>query len=177
MDEAERTIPKAYRWASVAAPELVKRVKYSTDDVVALAERIAATPLVVLMGAPGVGKTSLAVAALRLAISEAPRDVRFVGAGRLGSARIQNAAGSGEAPLVQSAISARILLFDDLGSERKTQTNAVPDVIVERHAEERATWYTTGFSLEDIERMYGGGIGRRVFEHALVLRLGDGGAP
>jgi DNA replication protein DnaC len=94
---------------------------------------------------------------------------RFVHATRLGVARIQHPAGHGEADEVREAVTAPLVLLDDLGAERDTANNAVGDVITERHAEGRSTWVTTGLSQGEIVKRYGGGIARRLFEGAAVI--------
>ncbi len=163
----ERSIPKSYRWARPDSPELAARVR--TADPAAMARTIAAETNVIILGAAGAGKTSLAVASLR---ALAAPYARFLHAYRLGTVRIQNAAGEGEAALVDLAMSAPLILLDDVGNERQTANNAVPDVIFERHAAELPTWYTTAFEPADIAKRYGDGVARRMFERALVVRLG-----
>ena len=51
---------------------------------------------------------------------------------KLGVARAQHGLGQGEPPEVERALSTGLLVLDDLGSERNTAINAVPDVIFER---------------------------------------------
>ena len=88
----------------------------------------------------------------------------FTNAYRFGFARIQTKAGTGEAEIVESAMKARLLIIDDLGSERDTANNAVPDILFHRHEEDLPTWVTTGKTKKQIAEMYGGGIARRLFE-------------
>lgn len=163
----ERSIPKSYRWACHEAPELRARVR--SLDPGSTVRNIVDADNVVILGPAGAGKTSLGVAALQLL---GRRESRFVHAYRLGTARIQHSAGSGESALVDMAMTMPLVLLDDVGNERQTATNAVPDVIFERHAAGLATWYTTAFEPEDIARKYGDGVARRMFERALIVRLG-----
>jgi DNA replication protein DnaC len=167
-----RSIPPVYRWASFIAPELVDRV--ATPDVIAHARRICLSPRVCLMGPSRVGKTSLAVAMLRRWVSEHGRNAEFIAVHRLGFARIQHAAGRGEPEIVERAMKAPLALLDDVGSERDTGTNPLPDIIFERHAVQRPTWVTTGLTREQLVARYGTGTVSRLFDQTKVLRLGPG---
>lgn len=176
----EALVPRRYHWARPGV-ELAARCRPMRHDgsaatVAEALEAIARHPgVVVLRGPPGSGKTSLAVAALRAVRDRPRRDgstprVAFADAHQLGTARIQHAAGHGEAPYVAAAIGAELLLLDDLGQERQTQNNAVPDVILQRHADDVPTWVTTGEDWPQLAAKYGGGVARRLREGALVIR-------
>lgn len=133
---------------------------------------------VVLTGIAGSGKTSLAVAALRQVFEDTYSDrgrelVGYATASSLGTARIQHPAGQGEAPLVDRAMGVDLLLLDDLGNERQTQTNATPDVILQRYEDDLRTWVTTGETSQQLAAKYGAGVARRVFERALVVQCGQ----
>jgi DNA replication protein DnaC len=165
---AESTIPRAFAWARLGSDELAKRVDARRRPLAEMVQRILAAERVVLAGGAGAGKTSLAVACLRERLPAG----RFVSAVRLGTARIQHAAGGGEAPLVEQAIAAPLLLIDDVGQEQHTATNAVKDVIWLRHEAERPTWVTTGLRSTELVTRYGDGVRRRMLEGAYVERLG-----
>lgn len=173
--QALGSIPVAYRWSRLDAPELAKRIALPID-LQRLRASVVAQPRVVFIGPAGSGKTSLAVALFRDVVTTRPavqsRHMRFAHAFRLSTARAQHSLGDGEAPTIDKAMHASLLLIDDLGNERKTELSAVPDVLFERHAEELATWITTAFEPAEIATRYGDGIARRVFERALVVRLG-----
>ncbi len=164
-------IPESYRWAHRASGHLLARIAH--PDPATLLQQVIAARQVVLVGPARAGKTSLAVAALRH-VGATAYGARFCHAHRLGTARIQHGAGEGEATIVRRAIAAKLLLLDDVGNERQMATNAVPDVIFERHADDAPTWYTTAFEADAIAAKYGDGIARRMFERALVVRLGGG---
>jgi DNA replication protein DnaC len=168
VEQVDRTIPATYRWANFAAPELAARVRGS----VAAGAAAVAHPRVVLVGPSGCGKTSLAVAMMRKRVAVIGERAAFVHAFRLGVARIQHAAGDGEPAIVETAMRVPLLLLDDVGTERQTATNAVADVILERHAEGRATWVTTWLSPREAAEKYGGGVARRIFEDCKVIKLG-----
>jgi DNA replication protein DnaC len=165
----EGQLPAAYRWSAFGAPALAQRCPFPA--VITKAVESVMCRRVVIQGPAGTGKTSLGVAMLRAAF-EAGQRATFVHAYKLGTVRIQQAAGKGEAEYVEDALRANVVLLDDLGTERQTQTNAVPDVIFERHADDHATWVTTGLSMEQIASKYGDGICRRIFEGAEIFDLG-----
>lgn len=160
------TFPDRYEWAKVDAPELAKRVKAA--NLRAEIGRVMASDRVLFAGPSGAGKTSLAVACLRTRV---PR-CRYVSALRLGTARIQHAAGDGEAELVERCMATPLLLIDEIGGEQKTATSAVRDVVFERYERGLPTWVTTGFSSKQLAEMYGEGMLRRLVEGAVVVKLG-----
>ena len=121
------------------------------------------------------GKTSLACALLRAWEARYPRRrAVLVPAWKLGVARAQHGVGQGEAPEVEHAFTAGLCVIDDLGSERNTAMNAVPDVIFARALEGRPTWVTTWMTPEAVTQRYGDGIARRLFEagRAVVVACG-----
>ena len=174
----EASLPPLYRWARLDHPIFASRVKL---------ERIPNAPprarSVVFFGNAGAGKTSLAVALLRLrverAIAKHPFDndddvgsmgrrFQFIQAHRLGIAGLP---GQGDPDDIRLAIRANVLVLDDLGSERVIKSSPISEVIAERHAEERVMWITTGLSTKQIVDRYGGGVARRIFEGAVILRF------
>jgi hypothetical protein len=164
------SVPPAYAWARLGAPELAARVraKVPTDGGLVQVSR---APRVVFLGPAGSGKTSLAVALLREMVAR-ERWGLFAHAYKLAAARGRQKLGTGESPIVARALDTELLLVDDVGNERRTELSALPDVIFERHAEERRTWVTTAFDEAGIAGLYGDGIARRIFERALVIRTG-----
>jgi hypothetical protein len=165
----ERSIPPALGWARLDAPELSERVYV---PAIGIARNAFRDSRVCLMGSSRAGKTSLGVAMLRAWVDASERSALFVAAHRLGVARIQHPAGHGEAPLVEAAMKAPLVLLDDLGSDRDGPTNPIADVIVERHARDLPTWMTTGLTREPLVARYGAGVVARLFERARVIHLG-----
>ena len=49
------------------------------------------------------------------------------------------------------ALKLPLVLLDDMGNERDTTANALPDVIFARHADDRPLWVTTGLSRPQLE--------------------------
>lgn len=170
--ETERSIPAGYRWATFDSPDLSTRVRVASGKSVAMASPLASFGRIVFVGEPGAGKTSLAVAMMRKRVASSGQRGAFIHAYKLGVARIQHSAGDGEAGLVELAMRAPLVLLDDVGTERQTATNAVPDVILERHAEGLPTWITTWLTSAQAAEKYGGGIARRIFEDTKIIRLG-----
>jgi DNA replication protein DnaC len=169
MGDAERSFPASHAECRFDNPRLAAFCA-GVADLAFAKQRLLHARRAVIVGTAGSGKTSLAVACARVRLPHA----WFVTARLLGTARIQNAAGHGEATLVQRAVKAPLLLLDDLGIESNTATNAVPDVIAERHEANLTTWITTGFTRGELANRYGDGIARRIFEGAAVIRLGSG---
>jgi len=174
LSALEKTVPASYRWSRFSAPELRQRVP---APALAWAQNAWRDDRMCLMGASRAGKTSLAVAMLRRWASHASRPAAFVHAYRLAIARIMHPAGHGEPELVELAMRAPLVLIDDLGGERDHALSALPDVLVERHAENRPTWVTTGLTREQLVKRYGQGIVARVFERATVIPVGAAPAP
>lgn len=161
------TIPKRYVWASVDAPELAQRVKVR-EPLDGVVRRVLGARRVIFVGPSGAGKTSLACACLRERI---PHGI-FMTCFRLGVARGQSALGQGEPAVVEKAMTAPLLLLDEVGGEAKTVTNAVRDVLFARDDADLPTWITTGFTSHQLAETYGDGALRRIIEGAYVVRLG-----
>lgn len=162
-------IPSAFAEATFDADWLAKLVGAETVE----RARRHGNRSAAFIGPPGAGKTSLVAAMFRAAVetSKRPRWFRWTSAYALAKARASAALGD-EAPLVQQAFEADLLVIDELGGEQDRHATAVAEVIYERHAENRPMWITTGVAPKVIADRYGGGIARRVFEGAEVFRLG-----
>jgi len=170
INETIRAIPTHFRWASFDNPEmLLERVhpKSAVEDARGHVRSLS----IVITGGSGSGKTSLACALLRQASADRNQPGKFVTAFDLAVARQQHPLGEGEAPTVEGAFEAPILIIDEIGSEHGRNT-ATQEVIHHRHNWARATIYTTGFSAAELVQRYGDGILRRVFEGSSVIRLG-----
>jgi DNA replication protein DnaC len=180
FEERCHTIPPAFRWARLGAPELDERVGRHARDVVAarlgdMLDRGGETrgARCVFLGGAGSGKTSLAVACFREAmLSESAGLGLFTHAWRLGLSRAKYPLGQGDPPEFTAATSADLLVLDDVGTEPGSAPNPVAECIFERHAAGLPTWVTTGLTDAQIAARYGDGIARRIFEGAIVLDCG-----
>ena len=165
--QAHPSIPEAFRWATMDAPDLWQRVALAAAITGADAAFLESPML--FCGPSGCGKTSLACALLREWEARHPgRHGVFMPASRLGIARVQHRFGRGEPPQVALARSADLLLLDALGSECDLATNAVPEVIFARHEAGLPTWVTTWMTARAITQRYGEGITRRISEAGRV---------
>jgi len=176
-DELEATVPRKLAWARFSsAGELTltpEGGRVATPSGIAQSRAAVRCAHVVWMGPPGAGKSSLGVAALRAWVAGARRPAMFVAAHHLATARIQHAAGRGEAPLVIRAVAAPLLLIDDLGQGNATTTDAAADVIRDRVDQDKPLWITTGLTAQELTARYDGGAIRRIFERAMVVRVGE----
>jgi len=168
------SVPARFRWAyGLNAPELSVRV-----DVAALVQA-RATDLVrldraTLLGPATAGKTSLAVAMAHSWVSAHAQPALFLAAVDLGVARQQHGLGEGEPPIVGQAMTAPMLVFDDLGQEAQGGSAVVAHVIQRRYDRVRPTIATTGLTVEQLVSRYGAGVARRLIETsggAVVLKL------
>lgn len=181
--ETLRAVPDHYQWANFAAPELAVRVKPAAAIEKA---RAAITGSVLLLGPAGSGKTSLAVAiALARVGRQEPREPReeepstafrtwtakFITSMTLARARAQHPLGHGEAPEVERAVDAALLILDELGAEAG-RDSATAEVVHRRHELDAPTIYTTPFGLDELAGKYGAGIARRLVEGSTVIHLG-----
>lgn len=181
LDATYRTVPPRFRWALSA-------------DAQALAARVQAHPVVVRRGleAPpsssllftgrtGAGKTSLAVAMLGawMRADRSRHGALYVEASVLARSRARHRLGDGEPPLMAAALSAPLVLLDDLGQEREDRDGCLTDLVYRRTDAELPTWITCGLPGDDVPaiaeqlaRRYDGGFVRRVLEMGRRVALG-----
>lgn len=135
-----------------------------------------------LAGRSEAGKTSLAAAlwaeladragAGDIAARRLLRAPMWTDALALSRARSTTALGAGEARLVAHALSASLLVVDELGGETTAGTDELIDVIWRRWQEQRPTIVTTGQPREKLRSRYGDGVVTRLTkqrESRLVL--------
>lgn len=173
---AVEVVPAPYRGTNLDYPSaLVHRVK----NMAAIAKTLASVGerFVVWQGAPGTGKTTLACAALERRIrSEVGRSLEwrpcYTAEWKLAGARARFPLGEGDAPAIEAAMKADLLLIDDVGDDGRDSHRGVRDVIFDRYERGAPTWYTTAFSDDALAERYGAGIARRIFEldRSVVIR-------
>lgn len=169
------TVPPRFKWAIAAdTATLQSRVKLAPERI---AKALAEPPDgdLVLVGNTGTGKTSLAVAMLASAVRARPElrsKDRFASTYLLAGARARHPLGQGEAPEVQKAMTAPLLLLDDVGSEADDRRNVISDIVFARHEADLPTWVTTGFSPEQLMARYGSALIRRLIEVRKPVELG-----
>jgi DNA replication protein DnaC len=162
-------------------------------DPTALARGLSNPPSTSLlfMGDTGTGKTTLATAMLDAWVRLQP-SVRtgalFVEAGWLSRARARHRLGQ-EAPLVESALAAPLVVLDDLGNEREDRDGCITDLVYGRANADLPTWVTCGLLpkeayskpaddqvkafAEALSRRYDGGFVRRIIENGKRVMLGS----
>jgi DNA replication protein DnaC len=172
-DVTAQGMPARYRDNAFAGAELARRVKDPKAIALVRAACVPETDRIVLVGAPGVGKTSLAAAAMRELSGQRTHVGVYVDARSLAFARSHSRLGA-EAELVRQVVDAEILLLDDLGLDPDVHHSAIPDVVYQRHAACRTTIVTTSLTDAESAARFGAGVARRLFEAvdgALVLEL------
>ena len=165
-----RSVPERLRWAELDAPELLQRVRdhAAIPRVRAAVESEADRCL--LVGNAGLGKSVLAVCWLRAMSARREVEGLFIDAYALSNAR-RNARLGEEAPLVEAALEAAILVLDDLGSEPVVPSSPIAEIVHARHASVKTTLVTSGFGLDALEARYGGGSFRRLAEDVELIEL------
>jgi hypothetical protein len=79
--------------------------------------------------------------------------------------------GGGEPPELADAKRASVRVVDEFGRDDRRNSD-VCKLVHEREAEQRLTIVTTWMNQAEVASNYDGGIARRLFEGALVIRLG-----
>lgn len=175
LERALAAIPDRFRALNLDSPDLAKRIERA--DALPLSRSAIDRDAIVWEGPAGSGKTTLACAAARTRLetgSNCTRHLFVVSARKLSLARARHPLGAGEPAEIDRAMSADLLVLDDLGAEQATPAagDAIGDVIHERYDRALATWVTTGKSADEIGKLYGAGVARRVFERAARISCG-----
>lgn len=174
-----------FREVTFAIPHLRRLVG---DDVLEDARHVATfeqTPLVLILGATGAGKTTLAAAIYRhqvdrlLAPTATVTDESWVGrmvwahAKPLSLARKESRLGA-PPKLLDRAAEATVLLLDDLGQDAPEDKDDVVNLLAYREANRLPTIITCGFELESLKGRYGPHLTRRLHDRKAVIDLGGG---
>lgn len=193
---AQRTIPALFRDVRFGEVAIARVVRGDTTEAMRACsaaykqvQAVTEWQTLVLHGPRRGGKTTLAVAKLYQAIDAASdgdqrarklvRSARFVAAWDLGEARFRHALGDGEAPLVEAAMGASLLILDDLGKEARRGRDVLSQVLQERWASGRKTIVTTELDGRGVAGLYttdacsGEYLQGRLFEQpAVAIRVG-----
>ena len=164
--------PRAWSWDQPGLADLCggrERVASARRAFArAVADRL---PAIVLIGAAGTGKSTLAACMLRDAITGSAQDTssRWVDAFDLG--RAYRVTDLGDTPVVvATAKRAGVLVIDELGSE-DCGRDTLHEVIHHRHARRKLTIVTTPLDRDGLAAKYGEGLARRLLERGIVLDL------
>ncbi len=188
-DNTQRALREAKRATAASVPTRFACPRGLEDadlsariDVAALARARAIDVIgldrATLLGPAGAGKTSLAAAIAFTWASAQARPAVFVPAVDIGVARQQHGLGEGEPRIVHQAMSAPLLVLDDVGQEVDFGIPVVAHVIQHRYDHAKTTIVTSGLTVEQIVSRYGAGVARRLLEiagGAIVLKLRSGG--
>jgi hypothetical protein len=175
-------LPRQYRELVFGSDALAARVRDGTAIPRALAACTPTTQRILLVGAAGVGKSSLAAASyMALGVARGDGHGCYVHAKQLAVARSQHELGS-EAPIIADAMSADVCIVDDVGVEpTDARGSAVSDLIYERYNRALPTIYTTSLTPKNVVDLYGDGCKRRLYEgvadsFVIAMTLGKGAA-
>jgi DNA replication protein DnaC len=173
-DDFDASLPRGLAWARFSSKALPERVvgPGGAQDAITRSQHAVRCSNVLWYGPPAVGKSSLAAAAARAWVESTQRPALWVSAEKLVVARIQHRAGNGEAPLVTRAMSAPLVILDDLGAGGTHASDANGDVIRARVNNDLPLWITTGLEVEEMIARYDGGVVRRIYERAMRVKLG-----
>ena len=165
-------LPALYSYA-LGDVELVRCV--SRHDAIAETSMALAksAPALVWSGLSGSGKTTLACAAARTWARRVEGKIVFARATELATASRYHALGEGQPAAIRAAISADLLILDELDQPTRTaQWSDVEDVVFARYEQNRPTWATTWLSVAQVKEAYGDGFARRLFERATIINCG-----
>lgn len=165
-----RSIPSAFEWCAFDAPELLNRVK--SQSAIAVGRAYRDVPKLIVRGPSGRGKTHLVAAMFRARIEAVPELTGFfVAAYDLGDAMSRSE--TSDPSLVRRARGCDLLVIDDLGQDQEIPSNPIPKVILDRYAQNKATWITTGLTETQIQERYrNDGVSRRINERTFEIDCG-----
>jgi hypothetical protein len=175
LDPVYASIPKRFRWAIDADAATLRQIDAKTNRprvdlspafLTGALERASGGCRMVI-GSTGAGKTSFVVAALCAYVRrdwQARKGALFGSAFWLAGDRSRYSLGKGEAPDVEAAMNASLLVLDDLGNDAQDHRNTISEILFKRHEDELPTWVTTGYPVEHLSGRYGPAFIRRIAE-------------
>lgn len=139
--------------AKLAHPALVK----------VAAEPDATTRSALLLGPSKIGKSTACALALRRHVAAGGQVAAVWDYARaLANVARLHPLGAGEAPELERARRAELLILDDLGLEK--DPGEIVDVLHARYEAGLVTWTTSGLSLDELRQRYGEALVRRLVE-------------
>ena len=166
--KALASIPDVFRDLTRENPELARRCP---EDARRRAFEYAKGNVLIL-GPTGAGKSSLAAAMMLHAIDATKYGCtcRWVSAQGVVAAMTEHEYGDGPPPLVARALRAKLLVVDDIGSERSNGTNqGLHQIVWERYNNGLTTVYTSGFSPAKLLERYGDAFYRRLHDNGRII--------
>jgi hypothetical protein len=180
-------IPPQLLWAKPGAPELRERAPVTAVRAAVAklgqllevargqASTFKGTPVVLLAGPAGSGKTSIACSMLRVVIERVHIGrpaARFLGALEAERVMRENRLGTTDPPAIVQATRRPFVVLDDVGQESNdAATQVIKGIIANRHEKGRATVVTTGLPRRELAERYGGGFLRRVLSGGVIITV------
>jgi len=167
------TIPVRFRWATFDDPELRQRCKTDLRKARKALQDLFDRKIqnLVLLGAAGAGKSSLACAMLQSALyEEVVFSGRFCAAVTLAACRTDSGLGT-IPPALYDAMCASLIVLDDVGQEPERNAPVITELMQHRYNDGKPTIVTTWLSPAEVAQRYSAGTARRFFEHSAIVRL------
>lgn len=127
-----------------------------------------------LIGPTRTGKTTAAGLLFRKHLAKAARAgggqwwearrMRWAHAATLSTARKRHRLGHDEAPIIEEACTASVLVLDDMGWDRDGDNTAIGDVVNQRYESELPTIITSGLTKVEMLEHYGDAVFRKAFD-------------
>lgn len=172
----------AKNYPNMEADKFLTRGKPELEHVKNVAKNFCGASDLIFLGERGLGKTHLAIVALRAYLELKPRAsfevVNFVNLTKLVKAKDYR--GGDYLSLINRLTSLEILVVDDIGADRvdsftnraTTENNDLAYLISnERDIKKLCTIYTTNLSLNEMADKYDKNVASRVYGNAKVLKL------
>lgn len=160
-------LPREFKDSDLGSTVAMSRVEHAS--AVAAARDAVAAERVVIIGPAGSGKTTLAAAIGRAAMSRRDVNGMFATSFALERARTESPLGHGDASTIVRAMQVPVLVLDELGAEQQT-TRGVMETVHDRHAQWQQTIITFALPTSAMIERYSAGVVRRLFVGAYVIR-------
>lgn len=179
---ALRTIPAAFAWCASDDALVKLRDRFAPVNSAAfqwwddfMPASLLETPVTVLHGPTGAGKTSAAVVALCWLCGAYPTQARAIGARFIPARDLCPPSATGRPERIREALDATVLILDEVGQEadvsgweREQRLDRTRLLLSDRFDRKATTIITTPLSARQWGELYGGGIERRYWTEADV---------